>query len=145
MTENPFSNFQIEMPKKYQEQIKRFCRTGGGMNDYIFVPFERQVDFWFFAFLLAVNENLPPVKERDTYNATIAGILGSDPYRITHIQAVFLGIHNDLEALSEHRKVFDFALDMANAGIPKLIQILSDNDNRPIWNVLEELEKIANG
>lgn len=144
MTENPFSNFQIEMPKKYQEQIKRFCKTGGGMNDYVFVPFERQVDFWYFAFLLAVNENLPSVKESDAYNATTAAILSSEPYRITHIQAVFLGLHNDLEALSEHRKVFDFALEMANAGIPNLIQILSDNENRPIWNILDKIEEIVN-
>lgn len=146
MSDNPFFNFNVEMPKKYQEQIKLFCKTsssGGTSDEYELKPFERQIDFWYCAFLLAVKKNVAPTIEKDTYNAISASILSQDSYRITHIQAVFLSVFNDLEALSEHRKVFDFALGMANSGIPLLLQILSDSDGRPIWNILDKLEELG--
>jgi hypothetical protein len=143
MSENPFSNYNIDIPKIYQEDIKSFSRTGGTITNYELAPFERQIDFWYCAFMIAVKKNLAPVKGEDTYNATSASILSSNPSRITHIQAVFLSLHNDLSALADHRRVFEFALQMANAGIPHLIQILKDTEDRPIWNILDELESYS--
>lgn len=140
MTENPFSSFNIEMPKKYDDQIKSYCMTGGGSKSREQSPFDRQVDFWYSAFLLSVKYKLAPATEKDTYNVTPATILSTDSYRITHIQAAYLAITEDFEGLAENKKVFDFAIGMANAGIPKLLQILSDTDQKPLWNILDEVE-----
>lgn len=141
MSENPYIEFGIEIPKKYHNAIKNYSRTSGGSTaeKYEVSLFERQVDFWYCAFILAVRENLTPVKGEDTYLMARGTVFSSSSFMITHIQAVFLSIHNDLEALADHRKVFNFALQMANAGIPRLIQILGDADGRPIWNLLDEL------
>jgi len=140
MSENPFASYSLEMPKKYDEQIKSYCLTGGGKKSREQAPFDRQVDFWYCGFLLAVKKKLDPTKSKETYNATPASILSSDSYRITHIQAAYLAITDDLSGLSQPRKVFDFALEMANSGIPVLLQILSDADQKPLWNILDELE-----
>ena len=140
MSDNPFSGFNVEMPKKYADQIKRFCVTGASSTSGDLTPFDRQVDFWFCAFVLAVKKELTPVEEQDTYNVTAASILSTDPYRVTHIQAVYLSFTKDVTGLADNRKVFDFAINLANAGIPLLIQILDDNDQKPLWNILDEIE-----
>ncbi len=145
MSENPFSGYNIEIPRKYDDQVRRFSATGGGSKTREISPFDRQVDFWFAAFVIAVNKGLAPVEEKDTYNAVSGAILSSDSYRITYIQAVYLAITQDLEGLASHRKVMDFALGMANAGMPILIQILSDTEQRPLWNILDEIEMSVSG
>lgn len=142
MSENPFATYNIEVPKKYSEEIKKFCKTAGGKVTYEFAPFDRQVDFWYFAFIYAIRKSLDPVVEKNTSNITPASIFASDPYRITHIQMAFLGKMGDLEQLANHRKVFDFATQMANAGIPYVLQILNDpdDDDRPLWRLFDEIE-----
>jgi hypothetical protein len=140
MSENPFSNFDIEMPKKYDEQIRVYCMTGGAGKSREQSPFDRQIDFWYCAFLLAVKHKLSPVLEKDTYKVIAGTILGTDSYRITHIQAAYLAITEDFDGLADNRKVFDFALTMANAGIAKLLQVLGDTDQKPLWNILDEVE-----
>lgn len=140
MTENPFSTFEIRIPKVYSEQVKRFCSLSGGE----LTPFERQVDFWYFAFLYAVKNKLRPAPcdIKDTVNVIAGSILSRDPYRISHIQAAYLSITNDVNSLAEDRKVFEFATALANAGIPHVIQILSDSDTKPLWNILDAIEEV---
>jgi len=140
MSENPFASYNIEIPKKYSEEIKQYCKTAGNKVSYEFAPFERQVDFWYFAFLYAVKKGLKPTSEPDTSNITPASIFGNDPYRISHIQMAFLGEHKDLAELSNHRKVLDYALQMANSGIPYVLQILKDPEERPLWSLFDEIE-----
>lgn len=140
MSDNPFATYNIEIPKKYAEEIKKFCKTGGGKVTYEFAPFNRQVDLWYFAFLYAVRKGLEPVSEKDTSNITPASILSGDSYRIDHIQLAFLGTTNSIELLANHRKVLDYALSMANAGFPHILQLLKDPDDRPLWTILDEIE-----
>lgn len=144
MSENPFSGYNIEIPRKYDEQVRRFCATSGGNRSREISPFDRQVDLWFCAFAFAMNKKLNPVEEKDTYNAVSASILSTDSYRVAYIQAAYLAVTQDLEGLANHRKVMDFALNMANAGIPFIIQILDDTEQKPLWNILEEIELSAN-
>jgi len=140
MSANPFASFEIHIPKKYQESVKKYCRTGSKETPES-APFERQVDFWFMAFLIAVNKQLDPEKEQDTYNATAAHIL--DQKRISFMQLVVLGITEKFEILADHRAVFNYCLELANAGIPYLIQVLSDPDDRPLWAILSEIESLT--
>lgn len=141
---NPFASFNIEMPVRYREAILKYCRTGGNKASAEFAPFERQVDFWFAAFLLAVAKALAPVVEEDTYNATPATILTTDSERVGFLQLSVLGLTQDVRILGDPRKVFEYAQRMAHAGIPYLIDILEDPDDRPIWALLTEFESLAN-
>lgn len=140
MSENPFSSFNVEMPKKYDERVRQFCATSGRGRAGELAPFGRQIDFWFTAFIIAAKKRLDPIDESDTYNVTPASILSTDPYRITHIQSVFLSFTNDIDGLADDRKVFDFSIRLTNAGIPFLIQILDESDLKPIWNITDYLD-----
>jgi len=144
MSDNPFESYNVEIPKKYTDEVKKFCQTAGRKITYKFAPFPRQVDFWYFSLLVAINKKLNPVSESDTSNITPASILSSDPYRVTHIQLAYLAQTCDLEKLAYHRGVFDYALGMANAGIPYVLQLLNDAEDNPMWNALDDIENAFN-
>lgn len=143
MEANPFATFNLDIPHKYRDQVTSFSRTGGNKSTPEFAPFKRQVDFWYAAFLIGVAKNLEPERESDTYNATPGTIFSSDSFRINHMLLVYLGKTQDLEKLSDSRLAFDYCLGVANAGMPHLIQILSEEGERPIWSVLDEFENLA--
>ena len=142
MEQNPFASFNVEIPRKYSDQVKSYCKTGTNHDSYEYAPFDRQVDMWYFSFLYALRLDLEPTQERETSNVTAASILSTDSYRISHIQLAFLGYHKKIDDLSNHRKVFTFALEMANAGFPYLIDLLKNAEDRPIWNCLDDIEKL---
>ncbi len=146
MSSNPFASFNIEIPTKYREAVIKYCRTGGKdkENTPEFSPFERQVDMWFTAFLIAVNKELDPMKETDTYKATDATILSTDQKRVSYLQLAVLGLTNDFSIISKDREVFEYCLGLANAGFPYLIQALDDPDERPLWSVLDLMESLSN-
>ena len=135
MTDNPFATFNITTPRRYTEEIKKYCQTSGGQVTHKYAPFKRQVDFWYLAFLYAVRQGLQPVKETAT-------ILTQEPYRVSYIQLSHLGEFQDINLLAEHRVVFEWAISMANAGIPYLLQIVSDTEDTPLDNLLTEVEGI---
>ncbi|MEM7357934.1 MAG: hypothetical protein AAF431_02415 [Pseudomonadota bacterium] len=141
MAENPFASYTIEVPKNYAEDIKKYCQTAGGKITHEYAPFERQVDFWYMSFIYAVANKLQPVPEKETRNITPASILSTNAFRITHIQLAFLAHNESIEELANHRRVFEYAMGMANAGIPYLLQILSDQDDKPLWSLLDYVEK----
>jgi hypothetical protein len=143
MEQNPFASFNIEIPKQYAELVKKYCKTGSNQDSFEHAPFERQVDIWYFAFIYALKKGLSPKQEKDTSNITPASILSNDSYRISHIQLAFIGYNKSIDDLANHRKVFNFALDMANAGLPYVLNIIKNDDQRPIWNCLDEIEECA--
>lgn len=142
MSNNPFAQYDIEMPRSYKDKIATFCTTGSVKRSKIRAPFYRQVDFWYAAFLIAVKRGLEPVHERDTYKVTPASILSTNAWRVPHIQAAYLVLTQNVSGLAENRKIFDFALSMANAGIPSLIQLLEVDDDDPMWALLDESEVV---
>lgn len=140
MSTNPFASYNIELAEAYGDKIRSYCGTGGkGLSSEI-APFERQVDFWFAAFIVGTVESLGLEKPAKTYSATQAHILSSNPERIIYIQAVYLAETNNLEGLANPRDIWDFASQRAHAGVSRLIQILSDADEKPMWNLLDSIE-----
>lgn len=143
MSNNPFASFEINIPTKYQDSVKKYCRTGNTDAKAIEAPFDRQIDFWFMAFLIAVNKGLEPVKDSKTYTAITGSIFDRDPKRVSYMQLTVLGLTENFEILKDHRAVFNYCVELANAGIPELIQILSDPDDQPLWSILGELELLS--
>jgi len=141
--DNIFAQYQIDMPKAYQEKIKNYVSTGSQNQSRENAPFERQIDFWYMALCLAFHKGLTPVKERDTYNAITAEILSRNPYRITLLQMIALAVSGEPSILLEPKKMLDICSGLANAGIPVLINILSDTESTPLWNIYYELEDLA--
>lgn len=140
MHDNPFASYNVTIPRRYADDVKKFTQTSGSRVTEMFAPFKRQVDFWYLAFIYAVHKSLKPESIDDSSNITPASILSTDPYRIIHIQLAFLGEFLDIDKLSDSKKVFDYAIQMANAGIPYILQMLKDQDARPLENILDFLE-----
>lgn len=140
MSVNPFASYNIELPDIFSDKIRQFCSTGGKSSSVEFTPFERQVDFWFAAFVVATIEGLKGIKPEKTYNATQAHILSTNPERIAYIQATYIAENEDISGLANPRVVWDFACQRAHAGVAMLIQMLSDTDQKPIWNYLDYIE-----
>lgn len=141
--DNNFANYQIAIPSIYQDKIKKYCTTGSGTDtDPFNSPFKRQVDFWFVAMCIAFREGYEKAPSKDTYNATVAGILSNDPYRIHLMYLIALSDTGDESVLSDTKRVFDICCEYANAGIPYLINILDDQDQKPIWNIYDYLEEL---
>lgn len=144
MMENIFASYSIEIPRIYQEKLKTFVSTGTQSESRENSPFDRQVDFWFMSLCLAFNKGLTPVKEKDTYNAITAEILSRDPHRVTQMQMIALSLTHDVQVLAQPKKMLDLCCELANAGIPTLISILSDTDDYPLSNIYDELESLIN-
>jgi len=95
------------------------------------------------ALCLAFHKGLTPMKEKDTYNAITAEILSRNPYRITQMQMIALSVSGEPSVLLEPKKMLDICSNLANAGIPVLISILSDTEATPLWNIYYELEDLV--
>ncbi|MDG1923410.1 MAG: hypothetical protein P8I90_10815 [Glaciecola sp.] len=138
--ENSFANYQITIPTKYQDKVKKYCRTGGVGGDTFNAPFKRQVDLWFFALCISFKEGLIREKLKDTYNATTAAILSNDQYRVHLMYLIALADTTDEAIVTDSKAVFDICCEYANAGIPFLLELLDDPDQKPIWNAFDYLE-----
>lgn len=138
--DNSFANYQITIPTKYQDKVKKYCRTGSSGTDAFNSPFKRQIDFWFMALCVAFKEGLLKEKAKDTYNATTAAILSNDSYRIHLMYLIALADCEDDKILTEPKSVLDICTEYANAGIPYVIQLLDDPDQKPVWNIFDYLE-----
>ncbi len=141
---NPFSNYQIAIPKKYSEEVKKFCKQSETKAQGEYVPFNRQVDLWFFAFIYAVQMDLSPnsISNNDMSNITSASILND--YQINHMQMVYLADNPDIEKLDESRDIFNHISALANAGIPYVLQILNDTEEgKPLFNILDTIESFT--
>ncbi|WP_290653588.1 hypothetical protein [Idiomarina sp.] len=141
--ENIFAQYQIEMPKAYQEQIRNFVSTGSQNQSRENSPFDRQIDFWFMALCLAFNKGLTPMKEKNTYNAITAEILNRNPHRVAQMQMIALAETEDPNILLDPKRMLDLCVGLANAGIPMLLKILSETEATPLWNIYYELEELA--
>ena len=143
MVENPFADFRLDIPNKYADSVRNYSQTAGDEKTVEMAPFRRQVDFWYTAFVIGMKEGLEPESERDNYNATLGNIFSSDPSRIVHMQIAYLGYAGDMKSLASPRKIFDFCLGVANAGMPVLISVLSDPDDKPLWALYDKMHDLV--
>lgn len=140
---NPFASYTIAVPKKYSDEIKKFCKQSETKVQGEFTPFNRQVDFWYFAFIYAVQMKLSPdyIPNSEMSNITAASIL--DNYHINHIQMVYLANYLDIEKLDDSRDIFNYTAALANSGMPHVLQILNDiEEGKPLFNILDYIENL---
>lgn len=125
---NPFTNYSITIPSAYSESIKNFCNQSNPKQLGTYVPFNRQVDFWYFSFLYAVKENLEPehISSSLTQNITQGSILTDEQVHL--MQMVYLANTLDIDSLKDSRTIFNYVSDMAFAGMTHVIALLKDED-----------------
>lgn len=136
---NIFSRFSICLPLIYQDSIKQFCSTAGNATTRDFVPFNRQVDFWFFCLCYGFKRNVSHANVKfDMYEAIGADIL--DENRVNFMQLIAISCEKDINVLIDEKRMFDICSNIVNSAIPLVLDILMDIEGKPLLNICDAIE-----
>lgn len=140
---NPFAGMDLVAPIEHRGFYDMYCQTAGPTsNDQS--PFPRMVDFWFAGMSIAVRNHLSGVKTsgQETFKFHEGSVFDRDSWRVQAIMLVSVAIADDVEIVGNPRRMIDIANGLAAAGIPKVVEILRDGDQDPIWNLSDALDDI---
>jgi len=143
---NPFQAIDINVPVDLHEAFIHYCQTAG--NAVIDQkPFPRMVDLWFLAVCVAARLGLEPIdiSKYDTKKIIDGAIFGSDPWRVQTLMLLAIGHSGDVQIVSEPRRMMSLANGLAVAGLPKVVEMLKNGDEDPIWNISNALDGILRG
>lgn len=144
---NPFAAQQVVYPTEQGEVYRLYSRTPG-QQTIDNSPFERMVDLWFTGLGVAVHEELAPMNltGRATSNMTPGSIFdGRDSWRILVLMLVVIAMEDDVGVVSNPVRMMAVANGLAAAGVPRVVEMLEDGSQPPIWNLSECLGKLIGG
>ena len=140
---NPFANINLIVPIEQREFYNQYCQTGGraGVDQS---PFPRRVDFWFAGLSLAARKRLKPVNLADHKTVIIieGAIFDRDSWRVPIVMLVAIAIEDNVEVVGDPHRMMAIANGLAAAGVPHIVEMLSDGNQDPIWNLSDSLDKI---
>ena len=139
---NPFQSMDILVPVEFHDALSRYSQHGGSDHDQS--PFPRMVDFWFVSICVAARLKLEPVesKKRETRKIIDGSILGSDPWRIHVLMLLAIGLKDDVQIVSDPRKMMSIANGMAVAGFPRIIEMIREGGGEAIWNLSDAIDEL---
>ena len=140
---NPFQAIDINVPVEFHESFVRYCqRSADAVIDQS--PFPRMIDLWFLSVCVAARLALEPadITKYDTRKIIDGSIFSSDPWRVDTIMLIAIGKTGDVQIVSEPREMMKLANSLAAAGLPKVIEMLKDGEEGPIWNLSDEIAKM---
>ena len=140
---NPFASNELRYPNSQRDDYQRFCSPGGRVgNDR--QPFPRMVDLWFSGLCFAARRGLMPAQlaGQDTVYMTGGDILGSDPWRIQLIMLIALALQGDVEVVDRPASMMAMANGLAAAGVPHIVEMLTEGREPAIWNLSNALERV---
>ena len=141
---NPFASSQLVYPEEQREHYQRYCATGAG-RDADERPFPRMVDLWFAGLCAAARLKVPSASltGRRTVNMIQGSIFdGEDAWRVQVIRLISLGRQDDLEALDSPSQMISMANGLAAAGVPLIVDMLSEGKQPPIWNLSDAVDEL---
>ena len=100
-------------------------------------PFARQVDAWWAAIAIGVQQGQRTAHAADRVKFNDGGILSSDPWRITHLELLALA-EGGPEILDKPAEVIRMASEYANTGFPRLLDHLM-GEPEPTLNLMMRL------
>ena len=140
---NPFQIYDINVPVEFHEAFTRYCqRSANAIIDQS--PFPRMIDLWFLSICVATRLGLDPVDIPKSKTTKIAEgiIFSSDPWRIHVLMLIAIAKKGDVHIVSKPNDIIKLASGLAVAGLPKVIEMLKDGDDVPIWNLSESIDEI---
>lgn len=140
---NPFTSTGLLYPVDQRPDYERFCQTENP-SPLDSSPFPRRVDMWFAALSVAARKGLSPVDLSDikTVQFTEGRIFDGDPWRLRTLMLVALSIDKAIEVVDDPPRMMTIANGLAAAGAPLIVEMLSEGEDRPIWNISEALEEL---
>ena len=141
---NPFANINLVMPIEQRGFYNQYRQTGNRASSVDQSPFLRMVDFWFAGLSLAAHKQLKPVKLKDADTSIIVegAIFDRDSWRIQAVMLVAIAIEDNVEVVGNPHRMMAIANGLAAAGVPHIVEMLSDGNQDPIWNLSDALYEI---
>ena len=141
---NPFANIELVYPVEQRQYYERYCQTGtrASVDES---PFPRMVDLWFTGLALAARERLSPVdlSVQTTSNFITGSIFDrEDSWRVQAVMLVAIAIEGHLEVVGNPRRVMSIGNGLAAAGVPRVVEMLTEGNQPAIWNLSDALEKV---
>lgn len=139
---NPFATADINIPEDYREHFDTYVQKKEGRHaQALHQPFARNVDMWFFAICLAVKKGLKPEPHSGkTYKAAEGSVLSTDPWRATILTMLAIAeSENDVSIIERPGEMLRIANGYALAGLPQLLELLSERGGDTALDYLSEV------
>lgn len=119
---NPYASQDLLISAENSDRIGSFVARAGDK------PFTRQVDAWWIAVLAGVRMGIRTELASRTVKFNDGGVLGSDPWRITHLELLALA-EEGVEVLQRPAQVVRIATEYANTGFDWLFtQLIGESE-----------------
>lgn len=140
---NYFANLNLVYPIEQAKDYSRYTQSGGRFS-IDRSPLPRMVDFWFLALSLAVRDRLRPVDlvSQETSNFITGAIFDRDSWRVHFLMLLAIAIEGSVDVVANPRRMMAIANGLAASGVPRLVEMLQDGDQEPMWNLSEALYEI---
>ena len=116
---NRYANQDLFLAQDVSEKLGDFVSR----SDRDVKPFSRQVDAWWLAIGIGVRLGRRTPLPASTVKFNDGGILSSDPWRITHLEALALAEEGE-QVMDSPAQVIRIAAEYANTGFPWLFEQL---------------------
>lgn len=140
---NPFAAARLEYPDTQKEYYQAYVRRSNSSR-VDESPFPRMVDLWWAGLSLAVRNGASPVDLNPiaTTHMIEGAIFDRDPWRIQFLRLIALHIKEDPDILTRPTEIIAMANGLAAAGVPGIVEMLTDGDEPPIWNLSNAVERL---
>jgi hypothetical protein len=141
---NPFAGKKLKVPTDFKADVQKYVTkqeesslVGAKLSQS---PFPRVVDFWFIALCLGARKYTGRKKQAPSMSEFMdASILNSEPWRITLISLLAIGLTENPDIVREPGDIINLMNELAAAGTAELLSILGSKKNQPIWNLSDGL------
>ena len=143
---NPFQNLELKVPAADWEAVRRLTTTfrseDGSRADPDKSPFQRYVDLWWTGLCIGVSEGRR-TKPDQWHKFNDGGVLSSDPWRISQLQLLALGVVGSADVLGDPGQIISLANEFAATGLPILVDEVTGK-NLPIMAATELIRARSN-
>jgi hypothetical protein len=123
---NPFYNAGLRIPTRDWLLVEKYTASQHAKPDPDKSPFHRYVDLWWAGMCIGVQEHRRDLLKGDEWHRFSDGaILSSDPWRITQLQLLAVGITGDEAVLDDPSLVIQMANEYAAVGVRLLLEEMS--------------------
>ena len=141
---NPFVSSELVYPAEQQEDYQSYAQRGSKSSDIDQSPFPRMVDLWWAGLSLAAHHRQSPVDltGKSVVHMIDGDILDRDSWRVQFIMLIAISATDDVEVVTDPTRMISIVNGLAAAGVPQVIDMLTEGKQPPIWNLSEALESL---
>lgn len=144
---NPFTDLDLFVPLEQYKYYNKYVQGRENAGDEDKSPFRRMIDLWFLGLVLATRENLKPrdLTKQEVRKFQDGSILDGDGgWRVQAVMLVAIWVKNDVKIINAPKEIIKIANELAAAGVPRVLDMIENGNQDPIWNLSEALDAMLN-